>query len=136
MIESIVWAVLSLIIPGVIVVKIRKYRFQRALMIPRSSPRYSDDAIKQAKEIASFLCRRREEAGVLIYECADGSGIPDECAARVASGRDDGVITLIRLCHYLGCELVVRQIGYDDLENAENTPQVFAEYIAKLDEQN
>lgn len=127
--------IIVLVIVCVTIVKIMKYRVHRAMKLPKCPPVYSDDARKQAKLLGGFLCGRKKNTGLLFFEGKDGTGISYIRSSRIFNGKDEGVVTLIRLCHYLGCEIVIRQIGYDDLENREDTPEILAEYIAKLEKE-
>ncbi len=129
------WVVFSLLLLGVIIVKYRKYNVQRALKLPKHPPMYADDAVKSAEEIGKFLLKRSTACGVY-FLCADkDAGISTSTLYQIAEGKDYGVINFIRLAHYLGCEVVIRQVDTHDIENPENTPQIFAEYISKLEEE-
>jgi hypothetical protein len=40
------------------------------------------------------------------------------------------------MAHFLGCEVVIRQIGTTDTEDPATTPQVYEEMIANIEEEN
>ena len=120
---------------GVIVVKYRKYNIQRALQMPKNPPHYPDSAIKSAREIGDFLFERAQFAGVHFIASGDKTGISVTNLRNLSDGKDYGVINLIRMAHYLGCEVVVRQIGTHDTEDPAMTPKIFAEYITDLEKE-
>ena len=111
--ETLFWTVCLLLLAGVIVVKYRKYNVQRALQMPKNPPHYPDSAIKSARKTGISVINLRN----------------------LSDGKDYGVINLIRMAHYLGCEIVVRQTGTQDTEDPATTAQVFAEYITNLEEE-
>lgn len=133
--ETLFWTVCLLLLAGVIVVKYRKYNVQRALQMPKNPPHYPDSAIKSAREIGDFLFERAQAAGVYFISSNDKTGISVDNLRRLSDGKDYGVINLIRMAHYLGCEVVIRQTGTQDTEDPATTPQVFAEYITNLEEE-
>ena len=133
--EIIFWTVLVLLFAGVIVVKYRKYNVQRALRMPKNPPHYPDSAIRSAREIGDFLFERAQAAGVYFISSNDKTGISVDNLHRLSNGKDYGVINLIRMAHYLGCEVVIRQTGMQDTEGPATTPQAFAEYITKIEEE-
>lgn len=129
------WSVVTLLCLGVLIVKYRKYNVQKALHMPKNPPHYPDSAIKSARAIGDFLFERAQAAGVY-FICSDAkTGVTAENIRKISDGKDYGVINLIRMAHYLGCEIVVRQMGTQDTEDPATTPQVFAEYIANLEEE-
>lgn len=133
--EILFWTVCLLLLAGVIVVKYRKYNVQRALQMPKNPPHYPDSAIKSAREIGDFLFERAEAAGVYFISSGDKTGMSPEDIHKLSDGKDYGVINLIRMAHYLGCEVVIRQTGTQDTENSTTAPQVFEEYITKIKEE-
>lgn len=124
-----------LLLAGVIVVKYRKYNVQRALQMPKNPPQYPDSAIKCAQAIGTFLFERAQAAGVYYISSREKTGISVDNLRRLTDGKDYGVINLIRMAHYLGCEVVIRQVGTQDTEDPATTPQVFAQYIADIEEE-
>ena len=133
--ETLFWSAAALVFLGVVVVKYRKYNVQRALNMPKVSPHYPDSAIKSAKAIGSFLFERAQAAGVH-YICSDEkTGINIMRLHKITDGKEYGVISLIRMAHYLGCEVVIRQKGTQDTEDPATTAQVFAEFITNLEEE-
>lgn len=133
--ETLFWTVCLLLLAGVIVVKYRKYNVRRALQMPKNPPRYPDSAIRSAREIGDFLFERAQAAGVYFISSNDKTGISVDNLRRLSDGKDYGVINLIRMAHYLGCEVVIRQTGTQDTEDPATTPQVYAEYIADLEKE-
>lgn len=133
--ETLFWTVCLLLLAGVIVVKYRKYNVQRALQMPKNPPHYPDSAIKSARKIGDFLFERAKAAGVHFIASTDKTGISVINLHNLSDGKDYGVINLIRMAHYLGCEIVVRQTGTQDTEDPTTTAQVFAEYITNLEEE-
>ena len=133
--ETIFWAIVVILFAGVVVVKYRKYNVQKALNMPKSSPHYPDSAIKSAKAIGSFLFERAQAAGVY-FICSDAkTGITTENIRRISDGKDYGVINLIRMAHYLGCEVVIRHKGTQDTEDPEMTAERYAEFISVLQDE-
>lgn len=133
--ETLFWSACLLLLAGVIVVKFRKYNVQRALQMPKNPPHYPDSAIKSAREIGDFLFERAKAAGVHFIASIDKTGISVTNLHNLSEGKDYGVINLIRMAHYLGCEIIVRQTGTQDTEDPDTTPQVYAEYITKIEEE-
>lgn len=133
--ETLFCTVCLLLLAGVIVVKYRKYNVQRALRMPKNPPHYPDSAMKSARAIGDFLFERAQAAGVYFISSNDKTGISVDNLRRLSDGKDYGVINLIRMAHYLGCEIVVRQTGMQDTEDPATTPQAFAEYITKIEEE-
>lgn len=120
------------IIAAVTIIQCRKYGVQRALKLPKNPPKYSDDAIKEAKAIGIFLHQRANACGVYFHKSGEATGLRWNDVWDI--GKNSGVVTLVRLCHYLGCEIIIRQIDTKDIECEENTKEVIAEYISRLDE--
>lgn len=133
--EIIIFSVSALFLAGVIVVKYRKYNVQRALQMPKNPPHYPDSAIKSAREIGDFLFERAQFAGVHFIASRDKTGISVTNLRNLSDGKDYGVINLIRMAHYLECEVVVRQIGTHDTEDPAMTPKISAEYITDLEKE-
>lgn len=123
-----------LLFAGVFVIQWRKYRVRRALKLPKFPPQYNDDAIREAKAIGHFLHERADACGVYILDAPEKTGIYYRDVRDICQGKERGTITFIRLCHHLGCEIIVRQRGTEDTEGNENPPAAMAEYLSKLDE--
>lgn len=114
-----------------LVMKIREYNIQRALQLPKQTP-LIDDSFDEAKEIGKFLHSRANACGVYFHHTPDRTGVNQRDFYHIASGEEYEVVQFIRICHLLGCEIVIRQTGTNDLETRENNPEVFAEKIAKM----
>ena len=122
------------VIAAVTIIQYRKYNVQRALKLPKNPPRYNDNAIKEAKAIGIFLHERAKACGVYILDAPEKTGIYYRDVWDILHGEERGTVTFIRLCHHLGCEVIVRQQGTEDTEGNENPPAAMAEYLSKLDE--
>lgn len=133
--EAIFWAATAILLAGLIVVKYRKYNVQRALNMPKKSPHYPDSAMKSARAIGDFLFERAQAAGVYYISSMEYTGMTVEGLRRLTDGKDYGVINLIRMAHYLGCEVVIRQKGTQDTEDPEMTAERYAEFISKLEDE-
>lgn len=118
--------ILAIIIWGIVsLLNARKMGF------PTCTSPYNDDAIEQAKDICRFLFSRLDDSGIYISDFSKKTGI-FESTWDMASGKSYEIISLIRMCHLLGCEIVIRQIGTNDLEKREHTPDVFKEKVFKI----
>lgn len=126
--------IVLLLFAGVFVIQCRKYRISRALKLPKHPPRYNDNAIKEAKAIGIFLHERAKACGVYILDAPEKTGIYYRDVWDILHGEERGTVTFIRLCHHLGCEVIIRQQGTEDTEGNENPPAAMAEYLSKLDE--
>lgn len=111
--------VFILILVGVIVCY--EHRISVLLNMPASCPPL-DDGLESAKAIGRFLSKRANgnlqiligEAGCEEYSRSD--------VFNIYWGENYQVATFIRLCHALGCEVVVRQVGTEDIERSR-TPE-------------
>lgn len=121
---------------GVLVVKYRKYNIHRALALPKNPPRYPDSAMKSAREIGNFLFERADVCGVYFMTADKDTGVSYEAIRDISDGKDTHIINFLRMAHFLGCEVVIRQIGTSDTEDPATTPQVYAEMIARIEEEN
>lgn len=121
---------------GILVVKYRKYNIHRALALPKNPPRYPDSAMKSAREIGNFLFERADVCGVYFMTADKDTGVSYEAIRDISDGKDTHIINLLRMAHFLGCEVVIRQIGTSDTEDPATTPQVYAEMIARIEEEN
>ena len=128
--------VCALLFAGVLVVKYRKYNIHRALALPKNPPRYPDSAMKSAREIGDFLFERADVCGVYFMTADKDTGVSYEAIRDIADGKDTHIVNFLRMAHLLGCEVVIRQIGTSDTEDAATTPQVYAEMVARIEEEN
>jgi hypothetical protein len=124
-----------LLFAGVLVVKYRKYNIHRALALPKNPPRYPDSAMRSAREIGKFLFERADVCGVYFMTADKDTGVSYEALRDISDGKDTHIVNFIRMAHFLGCEVVIRQIGTSDTENPDTTPQVYAELIANIEEE-
>lgn len=124
-----------LLFVGVLVVKYRKYNIHRALALPKNPPRYPDSAMKSAREIGDFLFERADVCGVYFMTADKDTGVSYEAIRDIADGKDTHIVNFLRMAHFLGCEVVIRQIGTSDTEDSATTPQVYAEMIARIEEE-
>lgn len=125
-----------LLFVGVLVVKYRKYNIHRALALPKNPPRYPDSAMKSAREIGKFLFERADVCGVYFMTADKDTGVSYEAIRDISDGKDTHIVNFLRMAHFLGCEVVIRQIGTSDTEDAATTPQVYAEMIARIEEES
>ena len=125
-----------LLFVGVLVVKYRKYNIHRALALPKNPPRYPDSAMKSAREIGDFLFERADVCGVYFMTADKDTGVSYEAIRDIAGGEDTHIVNFLRMAHFLGCEVVIRQIGTSDTEDSATTPQVYAEMIARIEEES
>lgn len=117
-----------------LLIKLRETSIRKALNLPRfTSP--VDDSFVQAKEMGRFLSQRAEACGIYFHHAPDTCGIDRKDFYRISSGEEHAVSELIRLCHVVGCEIVIRQTDTADIETRSNPPDVFAEKIIKMKEQ-
>lgn len=128
--------VCALLFAGVLVVKYRKYNIHRALALPKNPPRYPDSAMKSAREIGDFLFERADVCGVYFMTADKDTGVSYEAIRDIADGKDTHIVNFLRMAHFLGCEVVIRQIGTSDTEDSATTPQVYAEMIARIEEES
>lgn len=128
--------VCALLFAGVLVVKYRKYNIHRALALPKNPPRYPDSAMKSAREIGDFLFERADVCGVYFMTADKDTGVSYEAIRGIANGKDTHIVNFLRMAHFLGCEVVIRQIGTSDTEDSATTPQVYAEMIARIEEES
>lgn len=93
-----------------------------------------DNAIKSARAIGSFLNDRCKATGGSTLTPKGETGINEHRMQNIMLGDEIAIAEFIRLCHSVGCEVVVRQIGTDDLEDPENTPEVFAQKTSHMED--
>lgn len=135
--ESTIFSIVCvLLFVGVLVVKYRKYNIHRALALPKNPPRYPDSAMKSAREIGDFLFERADVCGVYFMTADKDTGVSYEAIRDIADGKDTHIVNFLRMAHFLGCEVVIRQIGTSDTEDSATTPQVYAEMIARIEEES
>lgn len=135
--ESTIFSIVCvLLFVGVLVVKYRKYNIHRALALPKNPPRYPDSAMKSAREIGDFLFERADVCGVYFMTADKDTGVSYEAIRDIADGTDTHIVNFLRMAHFLGCEVVIRQIGTSDTEDSATTPQVYAEMIARIEEES
>lgn len=125
-----------LLFAGYLVVRYRRYNIHRALNLPKNPPRYPDSAMKSAKEIGKFLFTRAEICGVRFMTADKDTGVSYEAIRDISRGKDTHIVNFLRMAHFLGCEVVIRQIGTTDTEDPATTPQVYEEMIANIEEEN
>lgn len=118
----------------ILIAKLREANIRKALSIPKHTAP-TDDSFEQAREIGNFLHQRAQAGSIRLHNAPDVCGIDRKDYYRISCGEDHAISQLIRLCHSVGCEIVIRQTGTDDLESRTNTPDVFAEKIIRMKEQ-
>lgn len=98
----------------------------------------SNDTLEAAKEIGKFLkpyyYARFHTDGPEMFIGGDMDGA-DKILKALFKGEYYPLIHFIRNCHDLGCEVVVRRIGTDDLTLREDAPQVISEIVSKMSEE-
>ena len=79
-----------------------------------------DDAIKSAEEIGSFLSKRAWACGCSWCKNKKITGYDDAYASDLFWGKNNEVARFIRMCHALGCEVIVRERREDcgDIEES------------------
>lgn len=125
-----------LLCAGYLVVRYRRYNIHRALALPKNPPRYPVSAMKSAREIGLFLFNRAKICGVNFMTADKDTGVSYEALRKIAYGKDTHIVNFLRMAHFLGCEVVIRQIGTTDTEDPATTPQVYEEIIANIEEEN
>lgn len=125
-----------LLFAGYLVVRYRRYNIHRALGLPKNPPRYPDSAMESARAIGSFLFSRAKICGVYFMTADKDTGVSYEAIRDISRGKDTHIVNFLRMAHYLGCEVVIRQIGTTDTEDPATTPQVYEEMIARIEEEN
>lgn len=93
-----------------------------------------DDALKSARAIGSFLSDRCKATGGSTFAPKGETGICERRMRSIMLGDEMAIAEFIRLCHSVGCEVVVRQTGVDDLECRENTPEIFAQEMSRMED--
>lgn len=94
-------------------------RISKIMNAPLTCPPL-DDALKSAKAIGRFLSKRANgNTEILVTKVGPGDYRREDVSS-IYWGKNYQVATFIRLCHALGCEVLVRQRGTEDIE--ENDP--------------
>lgn len=107
--------VFSLILGGVIVYY--EHRISVLLKVPVSCPPL-DDALKSARAIGHFLLIRANGNSKILIDKVGYGEYSRTDVFNIYWGENYQVVTFIRLCHALGCEVVVRQVGTEDIERS------------------
>lgn len=81
-----------------------------------------DDALKSARAIGSFLSARCKATGGSTLVPKGETGINELRMRSIMLGDEMAIAEFIRLCHSVGCEVVVRQVGTEDIERSR-TPE-------------
>lgn len=105
---------------------------RKKLNVPKYYLSY-DDTWKESLEIAGFLRQRAELCNQ--YFNQGKTEAEKECDRDFKLMLYDlnyNTVMFIRLCHSLGCEVVIRQIGTNDLESRDIDPKIFAEKVSHL----
>lgn len=116
-----------------LVIKLREANIHKALNMPKRTTHFIDSS-DQASDIGRFLYNRALFNGISLAQASSQCGIDCQDYYRISTGKEPGVLQLIRMCHLAGCEIVIRQIGTSDIEQSGNDPQVFAEKIIRMRE--
>lgn len=98
------------------------HRIAKILNAPLECPPL-DDALKSAKEIGCFLSKRANFNTEILITKVDNKIYRREDVSDIYWGENYQVATFIRLCHALGCEVVVRQRGEEDIEHIEDSSE-------------
>lgn len=114
-----------LLLIAVFIWQYRKFNKQKALNLPKEAPRYNDDSIKSAKAIGHFLKERSSLAGVTFKP--ELTNVNFEKSLEIYSGSAVGVIALCRVAHRLGCEVVVREITENGLDEMKSEKELQTE---------
>lgn len=93
------------------------------------------DAKKSAEQIGRFLFYRSLPTGKTSMAHAPGyDGIRDCTCVDIMHGKCFEVVDFIRMCHSLGCEVVVREVTTPDTD-IEEDPQRMKEVISRMREE-
>lgn len=93
----------------------------------------SNDAKKSAEEIGRFLLYRAHPTNKTYMRSAY-DGIQDCTCVDIMYGKCFEVVEFIRMCHSLGCEVVVREATTPDTD-IEEDPQRMKEIISRMREE-
>ena len=121
---------LSLILISSGVIKWKRYNIHRALNIPKQAPHYLDDAYKSAKEVGLFLNKRKLVTGVDLCEKEIGKGVPYTKLSGIMNGRSMDLVYLMYIAHNLGCEVIIRQVSEENMEDNER----FIQLVSRLND--
>ena len=122
------WFTLLVIMPGIILVW-RKGYVVRSVLKKKPEERYRDKALKQAKELDSFMFDAKKGFGYDVYW---EIGIHDNFYTDLSKNKD--VENLLFMTNRLGCEVFFRKIADYDTEKEEYTHDVFKAVLDKLRE--
>ena len=115
MVYFILIVVFILILVGVIVYY--EHRISVLLNMPASCPPLGD-GLESAKAIGRFLFRRANGNSQILIDKVGYGEYSRTDVFNIYWGENYQVVTFIRLCHALGCEVVVRQMGTEDIERS------------------
>lgn len=89
-----------------------------------------DNALKSASDIGRFLNERCVAIGGQTYTPKGEVAIEEHKLKKIFMGEEIAIAEFIRLCHAVGCEVIVRQVGTDDIEDKTytNMPEYSTEY--------
>lgn len=122
------WFTLLIIVPGIIVVWWKGYVI-RSILKTKPEEKYRDKALKQVKELDSFLFDAEKGLGYDVYWKI---GIHDDCYTNLRKNYD--LEHLLLMTNRLGCEVFFRKIANYDTEKEEYTHDVFKAVLDKLGE--
>lgn len=93
-----------------------------------------DNAIKSSKAIGAFLFDRYKAIGKGNNPKKE-AGIAGLDMFSMGTSTCMQFIEFIRLCHALGCEVVVRQVGTEDIEDPANTREAFIQIMSHIEDE-
>lgn len=111
---------------------IMAYKRQKQMRMPTTIPA-ADDAMKSARNIGFFLWRYSRKAGThdgtetASFKNASKLGDYD-----VILGKSHDMIAFIRMCHTLGCEVVIRKVAQNN-QDIEEDPERIKDILAHMD---
>lgn len=106
------------IITIVLTIGYYNHRISKLLNAPLECPPL-DDALKSAREIGRFLSKRANYNTEILITKVDNKNYRREDVSDIYWGKNYQVATFIRLCHAVGCEVIVRQRGLEDIEHID-----------------
>ena len=108
-------------------ISIKKDVYERKIKVPTSCDP-EPDCVQAAKDIGRFIMARSHPLGMRLSSC----GVSDNVYGNIIGGKSYELIEFLRICHHIGCEVVIRQIDTQDIESPETAPKVLEEYICNL----
>ena len=104
----------------------REWERRKMLGFPKEAPRL-DDSIEAARQALHFINDRLD-------------GRPDKwesCKKTGASGYftmldSVDIAEFFRYAHFAGCEVVIRQVSKEDIEDPKNTRKAFEEWVSDM----